>query len=248
METASAIDTLREDTAFLKAIIKVGRVGANPFSKNFATTMSEFLKNYTFSTDRLVYPSFPGKSDRRLKPKQKQKQKEHGTTPRGRPKRKESPTRRSIDLFWDIVGRNNYTTSLNSANVVCNTSSPPEKFDFFQTAAKKFQDLSWRSKPSPRREPTMVAHSDDRSLALVTTVVTSRSSSLASPTITSNTFFDWDLKDPIDTLTPPETVDPVIKEDNMPEVQLVGRKPDTEPVLDENVAEQVRRGIDAAMV
>src|SRR5688572_16934439 len=38
----------------------------------------------------------------------------------------------STTLFWDLVGRDNYTISLNSSPVLCNSSSPPEeKEDYF---------------------------------------------------------------------------------------------------------------------
>src|SRR6266542_3294122 len=36
----------------------------------------------------------------------------------------------STTLFWDLVGRENYTISLNNSPVLCNSSTPPEEYYF----------------------------------------------------------------------------------------------------------------------
>ncbi|CAG8520089.1 2931_t:CDS:2 [Ambispora leptoticha] len=127
--------------------------------------------------------------------------------------------------FWDIVGRDNYTTSLNNSQVLCNTISPPVDEDLFSLAfSKKFSSLTWRPKKSfPKIIPTMAPKANNvEPISLVTTTIKPRRSSLESPTI--------------------EKVPELLKsKEKMPPVQLVGRKPDTDPVLDINVAEQLRQ-------
>src|SRR5690349_2295279 len=55
----------------------------------------------------------------------------------------------STTLFWNLVGRENYTTSLNNSPVLCNSSSPPEEyyfgFGFGTSFVNKFSSFPWRS-------------------------------------------------------------------------------------------------------
>ncbi|CAG8485440.1 5904_t:CDS:2 [Ambispora gerdemannii] len=156
----------------------------------------------------------------------------------------------SHELFWDIVGRDNYTTSLNNSPVLCNTISPPVDEDFFSLAfSKKLSSLTWRPKKSlPNTIPTMAPKANNvEPINLITTTIKSRSSSLESPIVESTLFGDWEDSSNSNSSnnsqsTPPQEVPELLaSKEKMPSVQLVGRKSDTDPVLDINIAEQIRQ-------
>ncbi|KAG9291818.1 hypothetical protein G9A89_012103 [Geosiphon pyriformis] len=163
------------------------------------------------------------------------------------PRVKKDILKKSSDqLFWDIVGRDNYTTSLNNSPVLCYTFSPPAQ-DFFNTAfSQKLANISWRPKKfSQSTLPTMVPKAVPNPISLLTTTIKSRSSLKESPTVASTLFGDWESQNSSPsnlTLTPPQEVPELIApEEKMSPVKLFNRKPDTDPVLDTNIAEQIRQ-------
>ncbi|CAG8732207.1 20751_t:CDS:2 [Dentiscutata erythropus] len=151
----------------------------------------------------------------------------------------------STDLFWNIVGRDNYTISLNQSPVLCNSSSPPVE-DLFYTStsfARKFRTFPWRAKPSLRVVPVMVASNDDNSISLLTTTIKSSVSS-AQSSIASTIIGDWDnhkMTTQAVPLTPPqESTQLQTPSELLTPIELCGRRDDTDPVLTETIAEQIR--------
>ncbi|CAG8703272.1 8938_t:CDS:2, partial [Cetraspora pellucida] len=151
----------------------------------------------------------------------------------------------STDLFWNIVGRDNYTTSLNQSPVLCNSYSPPVG-DLFCTSTsftRKFRTFPWRNKPSLRVLPIMVASNDANSISLLTTTIKSSVSS-AQSSIASTIIGDWDnhkMNSQAVPLTPPqESTQLQTSGDLLIPIELCGRSDDTDPVLNETIAEQIR--------
>ncbi|CAG8492392.1 5012_t:CDS:2 [Paraglomus brasilianum] len=147
------------------------------------------------------------------------------------------PQRTTAESFWEITDSNNYTVSLNNSPVLCNAFFPPVDsfFSLFKNSL-----FFWRTKKlSQRTAPTMVPKNDANSLSLLTTTIRS----LSRLNTTSITFFDWKPHDLNLSQKGPsqESLDLVVSDEEMAKVELIGREPDTEPVLDENVAEQIRQ-------
>ncbi|CAG8478809.1 2504_t:CDS:2 [Paraglomus occultum] len=150
------------------------------------------------------------------------------------------PRRSSSESFWEITDRNNYTVSLNNSPVLCNAFFPPVDSFFSLLFAKKSNLFFWRTKRlSQRTAPTMVPQNDANSLSLLTTTIRS----LSKLNTTRVSFFDWKPHDLNLSQKAPsqESLEFIVADDEMAKVELVGRDPDTEPVLDENVAEQIRQ-------
>jgi hypothetical protein len=145
----------------------------------------------------------------------------------------------STTLFWDLVGRENYTTSLNNSPVLCNSSTPPEEdyFGFSSYFTDIFRSLSWRSKLSPRTVPTMIPKSGDNSINLLTTKFKGLRSSPTS--ITSMFLGSLDKNTQKNSAPPVPQQEPEPNNSLMTPIKLHGRKADTEPVLDTDMAEQV---------
>ncbi|CAI2163752.1 17307_t:CDS:2 [Funneliformis geosporum] len=154
----------------------------------------------------------------------------------------------STTLFWDLVGRENYTISLNNSPVLCNSFSPPEEeyFSFTTSFVNKFGSFSWRSKSSSSRTvPTMVPKNDDSSINLLTTKFKGLQSKKVPASITSIFVGNLDKNTNINN-TPSETRDeeitvPEPKKILMAPIELRGRNSDTEPVLSIDMAEQIRQ-------
>ncbi|GBB83885.1 hypothetical protein RclHR1_10550005 [Rhizophagus clarus] len=146
----------------------------------------------------------------------------------------------STTLFWDLVGRENYTTSLNNSPVLCNSSTPPEEdyFGFATYFVNKIGSSSWRSKLSSRTVPTMIPKSGDNSINLLTTKFKGLRSS---PTSITSTFLGIDKNTQKNSApsVPQQEQEP--KKSLMTPIELRGRKADTDPVLDIDMAEQIRQ-------
>ncbi|CAG8446929.1 16821_t:CDS:2 [Acaulospora morrowiae] len=156
--------------------------------------------------------------------------------------------RNSTDLFWDIIGRDNYTISLNQSPVLCNSSlsSAPNFFGIPLTSVTRdFNSLPWRSKRLPQRVvPTMVPNKNDSAISLLTKTIKSGASSLVSAIYTSTIEGDWEnykLSMPGNPLTlPREETHSLPQQDVLEPVEFVGRYDDTDPVLTEKIADAIR--------
>jgi hypothetical protein len=148
----------------------------------------------------------------------------------------------STTLFWDLVGRENYTTSLNNSPVLCNSSSPPEEyyFGFGTSFVNKFGSFPCRSKFSSRTVPTMIPKSNDSSINLLTSKFKGLRSSPASVTSTFLGSLDKNARKKSPSV--PQQEELTVQEPRkalMSPIELRDRKADTEPVLDIDTAEQV---------
>ncbi|CAG8572486.1 9306_t:CDS:2 [Rhizophagus irregularis] len=136
----------------------------------------------------------------------------------------------STTLFWDLVGRENYTTSLNNSPVLCNSSTPTEE-DYFGIATyfvNKIGSWSWRSKLSPRTVPTMIPKSGDNSINLLTTKFKGLRSSPTSITSMFLGSLDKNTQKNSTPSVPPQEPEP--NKSLMTPIELHGRKADTEPI------------------
>ncbi|CAG8547715.1 11532_t:CDS:2 [Funneliformis mosseae] len=154
----------------------------------------------------------------------------------------------STTLFWDLVGRENYTISLNNSPVLCNSFSPPEEdyFSFTSAFIYKFGSFSWRSKRfSLRAVPTMVPKKDNSSINLLTTKFKGLQSKKVPASITSIFLGNLDQNTNINNnpskSREEEITVPEPKKILMAPIELRGRKSDTEPVLNIDMAEQIRQ-------
>lgn len=150
-----------------------------------------------------------------------------------------------LDFFWNIVGRHNYTISLNQSPVLCNSFSadPQDFFGSFTSNFNYFDSLPWRSRRfSQRVVPTMVPNKDDSTISLLTKTIKSGASFLASSSYTSTIKGDWENTTvPNIPMTPPreESHLSLYHQEMSQPIELIGRHDDTEPVLNKEIAEQV---------
>ncbi|RHZ49981.1 hypothetical protein Glove_508g30 [Diversispora epigaea] len=145
-----------------------------------------------------------------------------------------------LDFFWNIVGRDNYTISLNQSPVLCNSFSPNTQSFFGNSTlfANNFNSLPWRHGSLSRRVvPTMVPNKDDSTISLLTKTIKSGASFLAPSSYTSTIKGGWDNISMPD-IPPREESHISLPQETLQPIELNGRCDDTDPVLNEEIAEQ----------
>ncbi|CAG8486201.1 8124_t:CDS:2 [Diversispora eburnea] len=150
-----------------------------------------------------------------------------------------------LDFFWNIVGRDNYTISLNQSPVLCNSFSSNTQ-NFFGSStlfANNFNSLPWRHGSLSRRVvPTMVPNKDDSTISLLTKTIKSGASFLGPSSYISTIKGGWDNINMSDIpITPPrEETHLSLDQETLQPIELIGRCDDTDPVLNEEIADQIR--------